>query len=190
MDTGLAPAFARITYTGETGIHHAIIPVNIDAGATPGVEPDLILKDASTIGGEAGVTAYVDLWKEFLVNTQDIGLCEFYKVDPTTGEGTFLYGFNIGTTGFGAGAGQAKIGLQMTFKLVNGRVFRALAMEGNTLADVDQRPPYLALSPQREFSDYVCGASSIVYGRGNSYPFAPLRLLSKEYDALRKRTGL
>lgn len=190
MDTGLAPGFARWTYTGATGAHHGLLPVNLVDGWVSGTEPMLTNKGGTDITAIAAVTEYIDNWKALVGNDQNIGLCEIYSVDPDTGEGTFVFGFDLATTGSSGGTSAAKRGMQITFKLTNGRVFRAAFMETGIAADVDQRPPFTALSGQAVFSDYVVSDDSIVYGRGNAYPFAPIRLLSKEYDVLRKRTGL
>jgi len=190
MDKSLAPSFVRVTYTGAGGIHHAIIPVNIVDGWVAGVEPSLTQRDGTPVPATDGITDYVNAWRGLMTTSQNIGLAEVYAVDADTGEGTFVWGFNLATTGMQALASVAKVGLQMTFKLVGGGTFRSLTMEGPYAADLNLRPPYIVDDPDDVFSTYVCGDSSIVYGRDNTYPFAPLRFLTKEYDALRKRAGL
>lgn len=190
MDTALSPAFARWTYTGTTGIHHGIVPVNIEDGWVAGTEPNLLSKDGGSVGFEDGMTGFIDAWKNLASTAQNIGLAEIYAVDPATGEGTFVYGFDLSTAGLSAGGSLAKMGTQITFKLVNGRTYRALWMENGVAQDTQQYPPFAPASPQQLFAAYAVSAASIIYGRGNAYPFAPMRLLSKEYDVLRKRAGL
>lgn len=189
MDTALAPAFSRWTYTGASGIHHGIVPVNIVDGWVAGTEPDLRLKDGTTLGYIEAMTNFIASWKKFAASNQNIGLAEIYAVDADTGEGTFVFGFDLATSGE-VGTSVAKLGTQITFKLVNGRTYRALWMENSVAQDTQQFPPFADASPQKLFSEYAVDDASIIYGRGNAYPFAPMRLLSKEYDALRKRTGL
>lgn len=190
MDTSLAPAFVRITYDGLTGPHHSIVPVNIDPSAVSGVEPNIIPKSGTPVSAETAITGYVDIWKLMLMTGQNIGLCEIYKVDAVTGEGTFLWGFDLATTGNISGAGEAYRGVSLTWKLINGRTGRTVVLENNYPVDQEVLPPYTALSPERLLSDYMISGDSIFYGRGNAYPFAPIRLVTKSYDALRTRAGL
>src|SRR5258707_1782672 len=112
MDKGLAPGFTRITYTGIGGIHHAIVPVNMDPDATPGLEPDFTLKDASLSPAGTAIEAYVDAWAELISSAQNIGLAEVYAVDSVTGEGTFVWGFNLGRAGANASPSLQRIGSQ------------------------------------------------------------------------------
>lgn len=190
MDTSLAPGFARWTYGGIGGIHHGIVPVNLETGWVAGEEPNLITKDGSSVTATEGVTGYIDAWKNLASHEQNIGLAEVYAVNPTTGEGTFVWGFDLATAGVHASPSRAKGGLQITFKLINGRTYRSLTMEGPWAFDESLTPPFDPVSPQGLFAAYAVSAASIIYGRGNAYPFAPLRSLTKEYDALRTRSGL
>ncbi len=190
MDRSLAPGFARWTYTGAGGVHHGILPVNLEPGWVAGSEPNVLSKDGSSVGFVDAMTGFIDAWKNLASTNQNIGLAEVYAVDPDTGEGTFVFGFDLGTVGLNATPSAAKLGTQVTFKLTTGGTYRALWMENGTLQDVDVRPPFVPTSPHGLFAGYAISDASIIYGRGNAYPFAPMRLLTKEYDALRKRTGL
>ena len=191
MDRSLAPGFARSTYTGVGGVHHMITPINLQAGWVSGENPDVMLKSGDLLDAEAAIQAFLEVYALLLATSQHIGLVEIYAVDPGTGEGTFVYGWDAAVTGTGPGGSAVpKVGTQITYKLVNGRTYRLLAMENDIGQDVNQYPPFGVGSPQAVISGFVCGADSPVYGRGNAYPFAPMRLVTKEYDALRKRTGL
>lgn len=190
MDKSLAPGFARITYDGATGVHHAVVPVNLKAGWVSGVEPLITLKDASDVLAEDVIGDYVDAWKGMLMNSQNIGLCEVYAVDPDTGEGTFVYGFDLNTTGDLVGAGLAYRSVILTYKLTNGRTARVYVLENNYPVDEVVIPPYTVASPERIFSDYLKSDFSAYYGRGNAYPFAPISLHTKTFDPLRTRAGL
>lgn len=190
MDTSLSPGFARITYTGITGVHHAIIPVNVPSTAVGGVEPELTKKDATTqLAGDA-ITDFVNLWKAVLSTTQHIGLCEVYKVNPTTGEGTFLWGFDLDTNGSNSGAAEEFRSTVITFKLTNGRIARLTWLDNSYPVDEKVYPPFSAASPEDVFADYLVSGDSIYYGRGNAYPFAPISLTTKTFDPLRTRAGL
>lgn len=190
MDTSLAPGFIRITYTGITGVHHSVVPVNLDPASTAGLEPDLITKDLTAVPAETAINAYVTQWRKALMATQAIGLCEVYAVDDVTGEGTFIYGFNLATAGAIGGTGAALRGVSLTWKLTNGKTGRTVILENNYPVDQQVLPPYGVGSPEEAISDFMISGESIFYGRGNAYPFAPIRLVTKTYDALRSRAGL
>lgn len=190
MDRSLAPGFVRITYTGAGGLHHKILPVNLIDGWVAGTEPQFQQKDGTPVDATSGITDYVNAWRTLMAASQNIGLAEVYAVDADTGEGTFVWGFSLSTVGVQALSSIAKVGLQITFKLVGGGTYRDLTMEGPYAQDLNLRPPFIVDDPDDVLATYVTGDSSIVYGRDNTYPFAPLRFITKEYDALRKRTGL
>jgi len=190
MDKTLAPGFFRTTYTGVGGIHHALVPVNLDPASVAGLEPDLIPKSGTPVGAVAAISSYINAWGGLLANTQNIGLVEIYKVNASTGEGTFLYGFDYGGAGAGSAPAIPLAMLTFTFKLVNGKVFRATVMEGIIAVNEKVFPPYSSPSAPHTFQEYVCGDDSVVYGRGNSYPFAPISITTKTSDSLRTREGL
>lgn len=189
MPTSLAPGYARVTYDGVLFPHHMTIPVNITGSPTPGVEPDLVLKDASTVGAE---TAIGDLVSEFLPNFAagtNFGLCEIHTVDDVTGEDAFIYAFNLGLVGSAGSANIPTTELVMTFKLATGGLYRLYLMEGASAANVRILPPYGA-GYVKDISDFIVGPSSPVYGRTNAYPFAPISMITKYNDKLRKQQGL
>jgi hypothetical protein len=61
-------------------------------------------------------------------------------------------------------------------------------MEGRLAPNFKELPPY-SIGLFSDLSDFIVGASSPVYGRGNAYPFTPVSLLSKTNDKLRKQQG-
>lgn len=190
MDKSLSPSFVRITYTGLLGVHHAIVPINIEDGWVAGVEPNLLTKDGSSVGAIEGVTGYVDAWKNGLAGSQLVGLAEVYAVDADTGEGTFVYGFDLATSGVGGGDGIRLAMATLSLKLINGRTAKITWMDSDFAVNVKVFPPYGGVSPVALMSAYAVSDASIIYGRGNSYPFAPISLTSKTSDASRTRAGL
>jgi len=190
VDRSLAPAFARITYTGLSGIHHKIIPVNISGSPTPGTSPELILKSSTPMDSVDALTAFVDAWAEMLHSSTTIGLCEIYTVDADTGEGTFIFGFDLAAAGAASFPAVELSMAILTMKLINGRLYRDTTMEGFTPVNTKLYPPFLAGTGVAIYSAYLSSADSIVYGRGNSYPFAAISLTAKTSDALRNREGL
>jgi len=189
MDTSLAPGYCRVTYNGQLFPHHMVIPINFDGVPTPGVEPDLLLKDASSLGAEAAIGAFVTLVADFYNTSEHFGLAEIHAVDDVTGADTFIYAWNLNILGTSPTANKATFQTVMTFKTVAGGLYRLYMMENIEGANSHILPPYsdptaLALS------NFVVGDSSPVYGRGNAYPFVPVSKITKSNDKLRKQQGL
>lgn len=190
MDTALAPGFARTTYSGESGVHHAITPLNIDPSAVAGVDPSVTLKDTTSVTASVAMTDFWTQVKELMGDNQTIGLCEIYKVNASTGEGTFLWGFDLAMSGSSGADGNFLSMVTLSFKLVNGRIYKLTLMDTPAVANVKDYAPYLIGSATADVAAYITSGDSPVYGRGNAYPFASIALTSKTSDALRAREGL
>jgi hypothetical protein len=166
-----------------------VCPVNVDVAAPAGLEPDITLKDASTVGAIAGWAAFLALIKVFFPASVHFGLAEIHTVDPATGEDRFIFAWNAGVVGTAGGsaivAGQAVF----SFKTSIGSAYKLYLMESVTPVNLRFLPPYVD-APNSNLSDFVVGASSPVYGRQNAYPFVPVSLISKTNDKLRAQHGL
>lgn len=187
--TSLAPGYVRVTYDGTLFPHHMTIPVNYDGTPTPGVEPNLLLKDASSLGAEAAIGALFAVITPFFKTTTHFGLAEAHTVDSVTGADSFIYAWNLGLTGGDIGT-QVTNGQQvLVFKTSVGSLYKLYMMENVSPVNVKVLPPYSA-GPIADLSDFVVGASSPIYGRQNAYPFVPVSSLTKTNDKLRKQHGL
>lgn len=189
MDTALAPGYIRQTYDGTLFPHHMTCPINIDPGVTPGVEPDITLKDASDLGVIAAWDAYLQLIKVFFPAAVHFGLAEVHTVDSVTGDDQFIFAWNAGVIGTAGGTQVAAGQAVFSFKTSLGSAYKLYLMESVTPVNLRLLPPYVD-APNDNLSDFVVGNSSPVYGRGNAYPFVPVSLISKTNDALRKQQGL
>jgi len=188
MDTDLAPGYGKITYSGFLFPHHMIVPVKFHGTPVPGTEPSLDKKGA-TFG------VFSDVMDEFITTIAPLwgpsthfGLVEAHTVDPTTGEDTFIWGYNQGTVGTGTGANTELAQQVLTYKSVGGSVYKLYAMEALTTENTKVFPPYGGVPDT--ISDYLIGASSPVYARGNFFLFSPISMTTKTNDALRKQHGL
>jgi hypothetical protein len=188
MDTALAPGYGKLTYSGTLFPHHLIMPINFDGTPTPGVEPDIVLKDASTISFSSAFAGFLTEFRPFFGSATNFGLVEVHAVDATTGEDTFIWGYNANVTGTGTGTNTPLSQLVQTFKLIGGGVYKLFAMEGLITVNNKTFPPYGGVP--ESMSDFITGAGSPVYGRDNTYPFAPISMTTKTNDALRKQHGL
>ena len=185
----LSEGFIRLTYTGVTKPHHIILPINFDGTPTPGVEPNLTTKGGDSIGVEAGLDGFIDVYGNFFNTGVRFGLAEVYAVNPTTEERTFIYAWNVDRTGDDGNAAQENVRLTMTFKTVAGGRLNIVMMEPVNHYDTLEFPPYVPLSRELLMSNYITGDDSIVIGRDNTYAFVPVTMKGKIDDVLRKRSG-
>jgi len=189
MPTSLAPGYVKFTYSGVLFPHHATIPVAPRGTPTPGIEPDVNLKDATHIPVSAAMDAFMDVIVPFFPTTVNFGLAEIHLVDAGTGEDTFIYAWNLGRLGTSLVARVAAEQLVWSFKTALGSPYKLYMMEAVEAVNQRSLPPYPA-GVYKDLSDYVCGNTSPVYGRSNSYPFVPVSRITKTNDTLRKQQGL
>jgi len=188
-DTSLAPGYIRFTYDGVLFPHHATIPVNYDGTPTPGAEPDVILKDASTLGAEAALDAYLDVLVPHFHTSVNFGNAEAHAVDETTGVDTFLWTWNAARVGSDSGPAIATGQAVLSLKSSIGTQVKLYLMESGSPANQRFLPPF-APGIIADLSDYAVSPSSMIYGRGNAYPLAPISFITKYNDKLRKQQGL
>ena len=189
MDTSLAPGYIRQTYDGVLFPHHMVCPVNITGSPTPGVEPDIVLKDASTSGVVAAWADFLDVITPFFNTSVNFGLAEIHTVDATTGEDQFIFAWNAAKVGLSVAATVAMTQFVMSFKTALGTAYKLYLMETILQPNLRDLPPYSEAN-RLALSDFVVGNTSPVYGRGNSYPFVPVSAITKTNDKLRKQQGL
>ena len=190
MANSLSEGFARVTYSGLNPPHHAMLPINFDGTPTPGVEPSLTQKDGTNIAASVGILAYLDVFQAMFNNDTLFGLVELYQVDPDTEERTFIYGFDAGVTGSSGAENVEFAALTLSFKTVFGGVLKVVAMEGVSVPNFKITAPFPSGSNLKAWSDYVVSDDSIIIGRDNAVPFAPIAASCKYNDALRAKAGL
>jgi hypothetical protein len=178
-----------MTYDGTLFPHHMVCPVNVDPAATPGVEPDITLKDASTVAVSAGWADFVDVMTPFFNTSVHFGLAEIHTVDSVTGEDQFVFAWNVDKLGLSVAATVATSQFVMSFKTALGTAYKLYLMETILQPNLRDLPPYTEAN-RLALSDFVVGDTSPVYGRQNSYPFVPVSAITKTNDKLRKQQGL
>lgn len=189
MPTSLAPGYVKVTYDGALFPHHMTIPVKYSGTPTPGTEPDLVLKDASTAAASAAIGSFIDVVRDFFNTSVHFGLAEAHTVNATTGEDQFIFAWNLGVLGTSPTATHATGEAVATFKTSVGSLYRLYMMESILTPNARALPPYSDPTIQA-LSDFVVGNSSPVYGRQNAYPFVPVSFITKNNDKLRKQQGL
>lgn len=187
--TSLAPGFARVTYSGVRFPHHMTIPVKYSGTPVPGTEPTLANKGGSTTAGLAAMLTFFTTLQPLFKTTVKFGLVEFHTIDPTTGLDTFIWAGDINLAGTDTGTQQAMEQSVFTFKTVGGTLYRLYLMETNENPNLKIYPPFTS-AIDNDIVDYVTGAASVIYGRGNFFPFAVISKVTKTNDKLRKQAGL
>ena len=189
MPTSLAPGYVRVTYDGTLFPHHMTIPVNYSGVPTPGTEPDLVLKDASTDGVMSAIAALFAVIQPFFNVGVHFGLAEAHTVDAVTGEDQFIFAWNLGLLGTSVAPTIPTTQFVFSFKTSLGSAYKLYLMETIIQPNLRDLPPYTEAN-RLALSDFVVGNSSPIYGRGNAYPFVPVSAISKTNDKLRKQQGL
>lgn len=185
MANSAAPGFIRQTYVSPQGVHHVQLGINFSSTPTAGVEPQLDQRDATSVAAISGWAAFLAEYRKFFDEDTNFGLAEIYRVDPSTEERFFIYGWNVAAQGLAATANVPLGMLTMTYKLTNGGLLRVVMMEGVTVVNQNLAPPYIVDTPFQDITEYLVSGDNIIYGRGNAYPFAPISARSKTSDALR-----
>lgn len=186
--TSLAPGYVRVTYSGTLFPHHMTVPVQYVLSPIPGEEPDLVLKDETTLGAIAAIAAFIAVILPFFKNTTQFGLAEAHTVDAVTGEDQFIYAWDLGVTGSGSAANIPASQTVLTFKSRLGTLYRLYLMEGNQPLNQHALPPYTGVID--DLVEFVKGDSSPIYARGNSFIFGAVSFITKTNDSLRKQQGL
>jgi len=190
MANSLSEGFARITYTGLSGIHHQMLPVNFSGTPVAGTEPTFTTKSAGTVAAEAAIGDWLDVYRAAFNTATLFGLVEIYAVNPTTEERTFIYGFDASRAGASADPSIRYSMGTMTFKTIGGGLLKIVTMEAVLGVNTKIYPPFVAAGILDNIQAFVVDNDSFIIGRDDDYAFSPLSWTSKTSDALRKRVGL
>jgi hypothetical protein len=189
LSSKLAPGFVRYTYSGTVNPHHGIICVNFPEEPSPGVEPDVILKDTTTLNIGAALLQYaVDAWAEQFPNTVRMGLYDVYKVDSETGVRTWVWAGNVNTVG---GSVETQVPFSegvWVFKSDVGKPIKVYTMESVYAPDV-RNVGTVPADGRQAMIDYMLSGDSMFYGQTNGYALAFATFTSKINDVLRRNGG-
>jgi len=188
LSSALAPGFIRFAYTGTSEPHHAILPVDFPDTPVPGVEPDILKQDLTTLNFGAIILEYIAAYADNFNAATSFGIAECYAVDPDTGVRTFIWATNIDLTGLNVDPQVPLVGGAYVFKCTSGKPLKILVMEGVYAANARNIgvPP---AGPREDFVDYILSGDNFVMGRSNAYPQAFVSFTSKVYDRLRVQSG-
>lgn len=189
LSSHLAPGFVRYTYSGTNKPHHGIIKVKFPEEPSPGVEPDIVLKDTTTLNVGAALLQFAtEAWAEQFPASVKAGLYDVYKVDADTGVRTFLWAGNLNTVG-------ASVATQVpfsegvwVFKSTVGKPIKVYTMESVYAADV-RNVGTVPADGRQAMIDYILSGDSMFYGETDAYALAFATFTSKINDVLRRNGG-
>jgi len=185
-----APGFFRTTYTGVNGVHHLEMCLNLKSDWVQGEEPTVLQKDGTEIPAITGLGAFFVPYVEIFETETLFGLTEIYAVDAETKERKFVFAYNLDLAGTGASVSVPFSQGTMTFKTTKGGIIRLTEMEGVFPVNQKFRAPYTGIADLLALSNHMVSSSCVIYGRDNSYAFAPIATTVKTSDPLRERGGL
>lgn len=189
MRHDLCPGFVKIHYARPACSHTQVIGVNYDGIPTPGSDPTLVCKNATTVLGSTGVAAYVAQAKKLFNAEMVFSSWEFWYKATSDSEPTWIHdGVFVGTTGtFGGGTNVAGEGI-LTFRTADHGLLRLYFMETGFGANEKKLPTTFGGATQiQDVYNYCIGATTWLYGRDNSYPINATAWVSKVNDILRKK---
>ena len=188
----LAPAFVEVQYTttiGTTVLNHTmIIPVNVTAWA--GSSTLINKKGGGTVAWFTGVLAMLATIVPMYPAASGFHTFKLWRQDTASDDPVLIDTYPSALVGTSGGSSVQASGVCYAFRSTEDNAYRLLLIESNQTAD--QRRAYATLSAtQKAPVDYLLGADSIVYARGNSYLQTFGIFTSKTYDKVRKiRMGL
>lgn len=190
MTNSLAPAFARMTYTGLTHPHHMTLGFMPAEDPVPGSIPIARTKSGlGSIAMDECISSLLVVLRPMFPTTVDFGLVEFYSQAVDTGERTFLTGYDMGVAGTDADDDAvAASRASAIFKTQGGNQLKVVLME--SIYVPNQNLFYATADAKiKALADYVIDADSWIMGYDNSYAYAFTHFVTKTDDGLRKYRG-
>lgn len=182
----LFPGFIRLFYNSNAHQHTMTIPVK---PFFSGVTNEWFVEQKGQPLGIAWKTildTYANLLKVFITTTGDITRADLYTMSAPDAEPLFVDTEDLSIAGTGSGSPQSLGQLTISFRSQNGGTYRLQIMEPATTAiNAEQFPPFtggtLALS------NWMISSTSFLVARDGGFLVAPIRLLTKTNDHLRKK---
>lgn len=182
-----APGFVLLQYQRGTFIHKAKLHVNPDGVYTPGDTPTLVQRDTSTIVWTTAVDDFINVIKGIFNTAVDFTLAEYWQKPNPADDPVFIQSHAPGLSGTVATATSVASQAIWTFRTFAGGIKRLYLMESVNTPNQFISAPFAA-GTVKTISDYMVAATGWIVGKDNSYPYVPLRYLTKTNDALLDKT--
>lgn len=180
----LFPGFIKLAYTANGHPHVMVLPVKPSvSGSTFAVDK---IDGGTYDPWTDAVDAYVLLQKGELKTTDSINNAELWTLASETADPLFRETYAIGVAGTGTAANQPFAERVLTFRTALGGILRNYLMEGSTVINIRDNPPFTA-SAYNDVAGLFVSSDGFVFGRDGGAPVVPIRMTSKTNDSLRKK---
>lgn len=178
-----------LTYSGATIPHKAKFPVKFATTPVPGDDPSLTTRGGTPVDFSAAIVDFVTTAYEEQFNSDtSTGAAEIYKVDPDTGERTFLYGINTNGVGENVAENVPFTESVWVFKTVGGHPLKIFTME-SVYAPDSRNVGTVPADARQDMLDYILNDANWICGHDATFPLIFKSFTSKINDVLRKRGG-
>jgi hypothetical protein len=182
----LAPGFVKLFIQDALFIHDHTIGVNLVAGGA-GDASTVTLKNLSTTLWTTAVDAYVALVRPLQSATATIQYAELWSKADADADPVFESLHLIGLACTGAAGGLGYNQGTWSYRTQGGGNGKVVLFNSIIPLNSVARPPTYGGAAALALASYIISATSMIYGRDNTYPVAVPKVLGKTNDALRKR---
>lgn len=186
----LGPAFVKIYYTTGSTPHVQTLEIALSGTVTPGVEPDVLRKDGSTIPADIVINSWCEVAKALYKATDTFTGYEIYQRPGPGLDPLFIYANDLTVVGTSGGATLANGQAVFTFGTIGGGLLKIYLMEPTVAADT--RNPLKTTTPGSPglIAGFILGATAFIRGRDGTFPVRGIYTTTKINDTLRKKTLL
>lgn len=180
----LYPGFVKLHYSILSREHTMTIPTK----PFQAIGGQWFLEMKNTPGGGLWTTlvdAFAAAIKPLLHTTGTFTNAELWTMSSPTADPVFEEVYNVNVAGTNATAAVAYGQVSMTYRTQGGGLYRFVLLEASQAPNVEIFPPYV--SPYLAINTYLIGNTSMVFGRNGGALIAPIRILSKTNDMLRRK---
>jgi hypothetical protein len=181
-----SPAYIVWRYVANGHHHTQTLCVKLKPGFVPGEEPNVFLHDGTDQPATDALNALGTFYQPFFKTTAKFGLYEVWSQPEPEDEPVFIFAGTTDISGTDTGAEVTAAEQVFTFRTSVRGGMKLYFMEPTSAINASFDPPY-SNPVFSDLSDFVCGATSPLFGRNNSPPIAPIRAVTKINDVLRRK---
>lgn len=188
-ENSIAPGYVRIFYQDADFIHKQTIGIKSDFVETLGTYL-LEEKGGSTDAWTDKIDEWIVLMRPLTHSATSFLYAELWEYDFETSEETFKALHEIGLAGTSATVTDGTRGTSWSYRTVGGGNGKIVLLGSAAQLNSAYRPPAYGATSLAAVANYIASGESFIYARDNTYPAITSRVLTKTYDALRKRKTL
>lgn len=186
----LYPDWIKFKYTSLGRTKHAIYPVAIQGAATPGIEPDLLTRDAGNVPATTCMANWINAIETVFNTADSFDSYEVYHKATITSDPVFIYGASLGLPGTAATADVPYSEAVWTFKTPESGGLKIYLMESLIPVDLQIALPVPGNPAVNAINAFIMSADNFIIGRNGNFPLLPLFMTSKQNDFYRRKYKL